>query len=232
MSMKLLGEHFDIHGGGLDLVFPHHENEVAQSESLLRQTVRHVLDAQRPAHQGGPEDQQVRPRDRWSRCATLLDRHDPDTIRALLLSSHYRRPIDYSNERLDEIERALQGFRNLFERFERINAGESFQSLDPPGRRDEPLPGPAPAGEVLELRGRFLDAMDDDFNTGEALGVLFELARRLNRQANENKLESSSPDPDSLAAFRNGMTVLARVNGHPRTLREGSCRSIRCRVTP
>ena len=62
MSMKLLGEHFDIHGGGLDLVFPHHENEVVQSESLQRQAVRHLLAAQRPADQGRQEDLQVRPR--------------------------------------------------------------------------------------------------------------------------------------------------------------------------
>jgi cysteinyl-tRNA synthetase len=210
MSMKLLGETFDIHGGGLDLVFPHHENEVAQSESYTGKPFARIwmhngllTRSGRKISKSDPETV-VTMRD-------LLARHEPDTIRALILSSHYRRPIDYSHERLDEIARGLQSFRNLFDRFERIT-GKSFYSLETkrePGivPREEPIPGLE--DEFAAHRERFLEAMDDDFNTGGALGELYEYARALNRYADQHQLDS--PGATGVASFELGMLALREL---------------------
>ena len=114
----------------------------------------------------------------------LLKAHQPDTLRALLLSSHYRRPIDFGPHRLDEIDRSLQTFYRAFERFEELT-GERFDAARGTGRRGELDPGDsALLKEIAEHRQQFLDAMDDDFNTGGAIGELFEIVHALNRFAN------------------------------------------------
>ena len=109
MSMKLLGPHFDIHGGGLDLVFPHHENEVVQSESYSGQTFATFW-----LHNGllTKDGRKISKSDPGTivLMADLLKAHDPDTLRALLLASHYRRPIDYGPTRLDELSAACRRF--------------------------------------------------------------------------------------------------------------------------
>ncbi len=208
LSLKLLGEHFDIHGGGLDLVFPHHENEVVQSECYTGKTFASYWLHNGLLTKGGRKISKSDP-DTVVEMRGLLERHEPDTIRALLLSSHYRRPIDYSNDRLDEVARGLQGFRNLFERAERIT-GTSFYGLPIAARRDDAAVAGAPAG-VLEHRARFLEAMDDDFNTGGAVGALHDLARDLNRLADSAKLEAAGADPAALAGFRQGLLVLREL---------------------
>jgi cysteinyl-tRNA synthetase len=207
MSMKLLGEHFDIHGGGLDLVFPHHENEVVQSESYSGKTFASYWLHNGLLTKAGKKISKSDPgtvvlmRD-------LLQKHDPDTLRCLFLSSHYRRPIDYGPGRLDELARGLEAFWGLFGRFERLT-GEDFFSLDAPRRKQDGRPD-SPIVEVAEHRGRFLEAMDDDFNTGGALGELFELVRALNRFADARKLESAA-DPQAIAALRSGVVVLKEL---------------------
>jgi cysteinyl-tRNA synthetase len=210
MSMKLLGEGFDIHGGGLDLVFPHHENEVVQSESLTGKPFARYWLHNGLLTKGGRKISKSDP-DTIVEMRDLLARHEPDTIRALLLSSHYRRPIDYSNERLEEIARGLQTFRNFFERYERIT-GESFYGLEPlAGGRDDRPEGLEP--EFDELRTRFHEAMDDDFNTGGAFGELFDLVRALNRHADLAGLDSGGADPAQLAAFGQGARLLRTLSG-------------------
>src|SRR5437868_2242383 len=114
MSMRLLGQRLDVHGGGLDLQFPHHENELAQSESFTGVPfVRYWM------HNGlmkiGAEKISKTHEEEQRKKATLivgelLQKHDPETLRFFLLSTHYRRPIDYSEDRLDEVRRGLEGF--------------------------------------------------------------------------------------------------------------------------
>ncbi len=207
MSMKLLGNHFDIHGGGLDLVFPHHENEVVQSESFSG-----VPFATYWLHNGllTKAGKKISKSDPGTLIlmSDLLQQHDPDTLRCLFLASHYRRPIDYGPKRLDELARGLSTFTTLFERFERLT-GEAFSSLEAPRKKPDPAPT-SPIEGVDEHRGRFLDAMDDDFNTGGALGELFELVRALNRHADTRKLESSA-DPSAIATFRSGVVTLKEL---------------------
>ncbi|HEY2157111.1 MAG TPA: cysteine--tRNA ligase [Isosphaeraceae bacterium] len=212
MSMKLLGEHFDIHGGGLDLVFPHHENEVVQSESYSGKPFATYWLHNGLLTRAGKKISKSDP-DTVVLMRDLLAKHDPDTLRALFLSSHYRRPIDYGTGRLEELSKGLQAFHKLFERFERI-AGTSFFALEgvPRTRAEGDAHAALASEEVIAIRGRFLDAMDDDFNTGGALGDLYELARSLNRFADLAKLDEGR-DGEPLATFREGMVVLKELAG-------------------
>ena len=208
MSNKLLGDHFDIHGGGLDLVFPHHENEVVQSECFSgKRFATYWL------HNGllTKDGKKISKSDPSSviLMSDLLQQYDADTLRCLFLASHYRRPIDYGPGRLDELARSLGAFHNLFDRFERLT-GESFATLEAPRKKSE-TPSASPVPGVDEHRTRFLEAMDDDFNTGGALGELFELVRALNRHADASKVETSA-DPSAIVAFRSGVLVLKELS--------------------
>jgi cysteinyl-tRNA synthetase len=209
MSMKLLGPHFDIHGGGLDLVFPHHENEVVQSESYSGQPFATYW-----MHNGllTKDGRKISKSDPGTivLMSDLLAAHDPDTLRALLLTSHYRRPIDYGPSRLDELKRALSTFRNALERFETL-CGMPFDQLEAPTRRAEAEFDPGSShllAEIAEHRRRFLDAMDDDFNTGGAIGELFDVVHALNRFANNLTPGAAG----SLAEYRAGVIVLKELS--------------------
>jgi cysteinyl-tRNA synthetase len=173
MSMKHLGEQFDIHGGGQDLIFPHHENEIAQSEaatgkpfvSFWTQNGLVNLSGQKMSKSTGVlffiED--------------IAARFDPEVVRFYLLSTHYRSPIEFNEERLAEAGTAYQRLRAPLER-----AG----AWEPDGSS-----GAAPGGTlgqaVAEAERLFGEAMDDDFNSAEAIGHLFDLARAVNRALDE-----------------------------------------------
>ena len=158
MSIKYLGESIDIHGGGEDLVFPHHENEIAQSESYteVEPFARFWL------HNGmlrlGTEKMSKSLGNIIS-LPEALELYDPQALRLFFLSSHYRSPLFYSEEIVRGQERAIQRLR---------------QAL----RAD---PGGGSAVESDDYRARFTEAMDDDLNTPRALAVLFDLAREINR---------------------------------------------------
>ncbi len=233
MSSRFLGETFDIHGGGLDLVFPHHENEIAQSEARHGQPMakywlhnglmqaseevgkvggRHT----RPSE--GDLDAQQAGKISKSKGASpfreLLAEFAPETIRFYLLSTQYRRPIDFSHERIAEVGTGLETFYRFFKRYERVT-GEAFYEIKAPLFRNE---GGIEAGgdplltAVADLRNRFLDSMDDDFNTGGAIGDLFELVRRLNKYVDDEKLEgAAAPPAERLSALRSGATTLREL---------------------
>jgi cysteinyl-tRNA synthetase len=207
MSKAILGDTLDIHGGGLDLQFPHHENELAQSESATDQPFARVwmhngLLKMGSAKMAGSVGNVVN-------IADLLQRHSAETVRFLLLSTHYRSPIEYSEERLDEVKRSLQRFYAFFERYERIT-GHSFYTL--PTRAVDPaeIAGETTfGGKVGELHARYFECMDDDFNTGGAVGVLFELLSVLNKFADNR----GADDPSKIGghvrdALRAGATIL------------------------
>jgi cysteinyl-tRNA synthetase len=212
MSMKLLGQTVDIHGGGLDLQFPHHENELAQSESYSDVTfVRYWM------HNGLMKigaGKMSKSQGNEVVVADLLKRHPPETLRFFLLSTHYRRPIDFSEERLEEVQRGLEGFYRFFERLTRITK-VNFYELEAPTSRGT-LSAPQNASgfwsDVSAHRDAFLEHMDDDFNTGGAIGVLFELLNSLNRYADSQRLEEAGAKPDALEAFRSGAVVLKELS--------------------
>jgi cysteinyl-tRNA synthetase len=207
MCRALLGDTLDIHGGGLDLQFPHHENELAQSESatdapFARVWMHNGLLKMGSAKMAGSVGNVVN-------IADLLQRHSAETVRFLLLGTHYRSPIEYSEERLDEVAKSLQSFYRFFERYERIT-GHSFYTLltekfDPAVMATEINFG----GKVGELHARFFDCMDDDFNTGGAVGVLFEMLNVLNKFADDRGAEDPSKAGGHVrGVLRAGGTVL------------------------
>jgi cysteinyl-tRNA synthetase len=233
MSRRILGETFDIHGGGLDLVFPHHENEIAQSEcchgkplakywmhnGLMQASNEVGKVGGRATREAGSGDQQAQEAGKLGKSkgaapfTDLLKHHAPETIRFFLLSTHYRRPIDFSETRIEEVNTGLEQFYRFFKRYERI-AGKSFYEIDyaqkrPAGEFD---PGTNPTlTQIAEHRRRFLDAMDDDFNTGGAVGDLFELVRTLNKFADEEKLEAGKPNATQLATLVQGAKTLREL---------------------
>ncbi|WP_349571434.1 cysteine--tRNA ligase [Azotobacter salinestris] len=156
MSTCCLGETFDIHGGGPDLVFPHHENEIAQSEAATGK-----LYANAWMHAGAVRvdgEKMSKSLGNFFTIREVLEKYHPEVVRYLLVSSHYRSPINYSEDSLREARAALERFYNAL----------------------KGLPDAQPAGGE-EFVARFTAAMDDDFNTPEACAVLFELAREVNR---------------------------------------------------
>jgi cysteinyl-tRNA synthetase len=145
----------------------------------------------------------------------LLEELPGETIRFFLLSTHYRRPIDYSTARLEEVQTGLNTFYRFFRRFQRV-AGRSFYHLDPPTGREA---GSLEPGDdfllraVAEQRDRFLGAMDDDFNTAAGIAVLFDLVRLLNKFVDDEQLErAGDKDPSSMDALVRGTTVLAELS--------------------
>ncbi|MGO9115805.1 MAG: cysteine--tRNA ligase [Thermoguttaceae bacterium] len=233
MSRRLLGKTFDIHGGGLDLIFPHHENEVAQSECAhgkpmakywlhngLLQAADEVGKVGGRATRSAAVDIDAQIANKVSKSKgsapfrELLDQFSAETIRFFLLATHYRRPVEYGESRLRETAAALENFYRFFKRYERVT-GESFYAIVPPLRRGQGDfdPGDNPLlKDVVYHRNRFLDAMDDDFNTGGAMGDVFELLRRLNKYIDDEKLEKKEAQTSvMLAVLRRGVTVFREM---------------------
>ncbi len=216
MSMKLLGQTLDIHGGGLDLQFPHHENELAQSESFTGQPfarfwMHNGLLKMGHAKMAGSVGNVIN-------VADLLRVHQPETVRFLLLSTHYRSPIEYNEDRLIELRKGLDSFYRFFERYERITR-ESFYSLHEPS-----VYGPTSASryvgsdtgtlsaEMAVCAERFKSNMDDDLNTAGAIGALYDLLTVLNRFADAHKLEAHGASPNDVDQFRRGVRVLRELS--------------------
>ena len=216
MSMKLLGKSFDIHGGGMDLMFPHHENELAQSESATGLTfVKYWM------HNGLTRVRTKATSGEWKsedmhesagnavRVRQLIDAHGPDLIRYLLLSTHYRSPIDFSDEVLTASKKGLMTFTRLFERVERLTGqpvsakatadGKPVPDMD--GASTNLLEGDhaAFAKTVLGLKMKFLEMMDDDFNTAGGIAVLHEMAGEVNAFLERTDADRSKP-ADAIAA--------------------------------
>ena len=161
MSTCCLGNHFDIHGGGADLQFPHHENEIAQSEGATgEQFVNYWM------HNGFVrinEEKMSKSLGNFFTVREILERYRPEEVRYFILTSQYRSPLNYDDEHLDNARAALTRFYTALRGLPKAEAsgGESF-------------------------RQRFHESMDDDFNTPEALAVLFDLTREINRVRGED----------------------------------------------
>ncbi|HZZ71547.1 MAG TPA: cysteine--tRNA ligase [Pirellulales bacterium] len=236
MSRRLLGETFDIHGGGLDLVFPHHENEIAQSECChgkpqakywLHNGLMQAADevgkvggrATREAAAGDFDSQSAGKISKSKGAGPfrdLLQEVQAEAIRFFLLATHYRSPIYFSLEELRKNEAHLEKFQQFFRRYERVT-GESFYQLAAAENRSQGAfdsGSDATLKEIQTLRERFLNSMDDDFNSGGAVGVLFELLRLLNRFVESEKLEESGKtNAAALAVLKQGARTLRELTG-------------------
>jgi cysteinyl-tRNA synthetase len=174
MSCDLLGEHFDIHGGGMDLQFPHHENEIAQSEGALYGQNHKASDEpfvnywMHNGHIRVNEEKMSKSLGNFFLIRDVLKRFDPEVLCFFMLRSHYRSPINYSDAQLEE---ARSGLVRLYTALAHV-----------------PLVNQAAEPNSAWAK-RFSDAMNDDFNTPEAIAALFDLASEVNRAQSEEKVQ-------------------------------------------
>jgi cysteinyl-tRNA synthetase len=173
MAMKHLGVTLDIHGGGQDLIFPHHENEIAQSESATGKPFANFWCENGMVNLGG--EKMSKSTGNLFFIEDIVQQVDPETVRFYLLSTHYRSPIDFSHERLAEAGTALARLRAPLERTGVWNPVEGVQAF-----------GEMKAA-IETAQAEFHMAMDDDFNSAKAIGVLFDLARQVNRALDEKR---------------------------------------------
>ena len=167
MALKHLGVTLDIHGGGQDLIFPHHENEIAQSEAANDQPFARFWVHNGMVNLAG--EKMSKSAKVYFLIEDIVADFEPELVRFYLSSTHYRSPIEFSLERLNEARVAYTRIRQPMDRFGAFEAGEAA------------APSGAMADAVTEADTRFHEAMNDDANTARALGYLFDLAREVNR---------------------------------------------------
>ncbi len=181
ISEKYLGQQYDIHGGGQDLKFPHHEAEIAQQQAASDKTpfVRYWL------HNGFLETKSEKMSKSLGNFITaheLLNRYSPEAIRLYLLSGHYRAPLDLSETALTQAE---AGVMRIGEFIRRLHAFESARQLQQHGQE-------ARARSLATRFADILDAMDEDFNTPKAIGIFFEILREVNHAIDTEELDIPS----------------------------------------
>jgi cysteinyl-tRNA synthetase len=163
MSCAMLGEHFDIHGGGQDLQFPHHENEIAQSEGATGQPFVNYW-----MHNGFvrvDEEKMSKSLGNFFLIRDILKRYDAEVVRFFILRAHYRSPLNYADQNLEDAKQALTRLYTALKGFDVV---------------------PEPIDWADARAKQFRQAMDDDFNTPEAVAALFDLANEVNRSRSEN----------------------------------------------
>ncbi|GBF35724.1 cysteinyl-tRNA synthetase [Desulfocucumis palustris] len=170
MSVKYLGNNFDIHGGGFDLIFPHHENEIAQTEAATGQPFARYW-----MHNGFitiNQEKMSKSLGNFFLVREILDKFPPEIVRFFLLSTHYRSPLDFDDEKLSAAGRGLERVKNCLRALE-----EAVKTNPRPGVSNEDK---ALIDGLSEKVSRFNDAMDDDFNTALAVGILFDAVAEIN----------------------------------------------------
>ncbi len=196
MSTCCLGNHFDIHGGGGDLQFPHHENEIAQSEGATGEkyvnTWMHVGFVQ------VNEEKMSKSLGNFFTIRDVLKLYQPEVLRYFIIASHYRSPLNYSDDALNNAKASL----------ERFYATLNGLMLD----------GTAEPETAADFEARFTTAMNDDFNTPEALAVLFDIAREINRLVKAEKREEAAKFGVLLRRLGG---VLGLLQQDPDTFRQG-----------
>ncbi len=216
MAMKHLGETIDIHAGGEDLLFPHHENEIAQSElatgTPFARYWMHVaflkIDGKR---MGKSEKNFILLRD-------ALDHYPTEVIRHFLISAHYRHPLDYNQESLTKSEGALRRLNNCLDALKKYDA-----DFDPSETVDAPL-----YHAIQEMQTQFTQAMDTDFNTAQALGAIFTLVSEVNKSLSTFD-EAETP---VLAHAYQALTETCQVLGIYNTERQGSTADNEVKLEP
>jgi len=197
MSSHHLGQHFDIHGGGQDLQFPHHENEIAQSEAAHSHDGKPCQMVNYWMHNGFvrvDDEKMSKSLGNFFTIRTVLENYDAEVVRFFILRAHYRSPLNYSDQHLDDAKSALTRLYTALRGADVIDAAVDWQHP-----------------QAL----RFKEAMDDDFNTPEALAVLFDLANEVNR----------TKDASSLGLLKNLAGVLGLLQRKPDEFLQGGVQS-------
>jgi cysteinyl-tRNA synthetase len=193
MVFAHLGEQIDIHGGGNDLIFPHHENEIAQSESLSGKTFARYW-----MHNGMMQLSGEKMSKSLGNLVTIKDfiaQHEPDALRMMVLNSSYRHPLTYSDEIVEQADRGL----------ERLRSG--LRPALPAAKGLNKSEADALAAKGGEAKAAFMEAMDNDFNSAAALAVLFDLVRQI------NQARDAGADNAQLIEAQNALRELGEVLG-------------------
>ena len=172
MSMKYLGETIDIHGGGQDLIFPHHENEIAQSEAATGKPF-----AKYWMHNGYinvNNEKMSKSKGNFFTVRDISQKYDLTVVRLFMLSAHYRNPINFSEELIMQAASAIARIKNCRDNLKHIVSTGSADTVDV-------------TKDICALENRFKEAMDDDLNTAEAIGVIFEYIRDINLAFEDGK---------------------------------------------
>jgi len=198
MSTKLLGKTIDIHGGGKDLIFPHHENEIAQSEAAFgKPFVKYWV------HNGFVninQEKMSKSLGNFLMIKDVIKMCHPEAVRLFLLSNHYRSPIDFTDKILFESSAALDKIYTTKNRIEK-----EMQNVDDNAH--------ARIYQTGEDWGRFCDAMDDDFNTAGGVGVLFEVVRSVNRLLDNKKSRLTKDEEHSLQLYHHDIIKISNILG-------------------
>ncbi len=196
MSADYLGESFDIHGGGKDLIFPHHENEIAQSEAAFGKTfVKYWL------HNGFvniDQEKMSKSLGNFRTIREILKTCHPEALRLFLLSSHYRSPVDFNGQAIRDAGVSLDKIYALLERIEKSTGGL------PPMKGGTTAPGE----DQSEDWRRFCEAMNDDFNSAMATGILFDVVRNLNRRLDVREANADGEEKDTAALVSSAIDLL------------------------
>jgi cysteinyl-tRNA synthetase len=205
MSEMELGVPFDIHGGGSDLIFPHHENEIAQSEAATGKPFAHYwlhggmlnINAEKMSKSLG----------NFTLLKDVIDAYPAPVLRLLMLQTHYRSPLDFSTERLEEARTAYERFATLL-RTIRWHRGRPATGAGAPDVDRDALTAAA-----ADARARFLADMDDDFNSAGALGAIFELAHAANAFLSVNEAVFAPAELVALGEVEAAVVELLAVLG-------------------
>ena len=201
MVRETLGDQIDIHGGGADLIFPHHENEIAQSESLTHKSpfARHWTHAGLLTLAGG--DKMAHSAENFTTLASILDRYDPLAVRYFLLATHYRSALTFALEESSSGRVSVRGIEDARAAIARLRRAFG----------DEPDPG---KGELDQPSvDAFTAAMDADFNTPDALAVIFDLARQINIQRDARSGRVARPVTEDIDRLRRTLVYLLDILG-------------------
>ena len=197
MSKKYLGEQIDIHGGGEDLIFPHHENEIAQSEACSGKEFANYW--MHNAFLNINNHKMSKSAGNFFTVRDIIKRYDPQVLRMFMLSAHYRSPLNFSD---DLMEAAKAGYERIVTCVSNLNfILEKDRAADMTAQEQELLK------QALDMRGRFESVMEDDFNTADAISVIFDLVRFANSNTNEESARTF------LEALRSEIIELAGVCG-------------------
>lgn len=202
MSLKYLGEKFDFHGGGSDLIFPHHENEIAQSQACIGDD--HSF-AQYWLHNGFitiHNEKMSKSKNNFFTVKDILKEYPGEVIRFFILQTHYRSPLDFSDERLKEAQTSLGRLANTKEYIDELAKKEG--SSDTAAEL---------AGTAADLLKNFYEAMDDDFNTALAISQMFALSKEINIYYQDVTNGSKAFDAENFAKVRAAYMEMAGIIG-------------------
>ncbi len=199
MALKYLGFNFDIHGGGFDLIFPHHENEIAQTEAATGQSFARYW-----MHNGFitvNQEKMSKSLGNFFLVRDILSKFAPEVVRFYLLGTHYRSPLDFDDEKLTSAQRGLERIKTSLRLLDEALAGREAD--------DEARPDPLLVTRLEEIHIEFDKAMEDDFNTALAIGLMFDLAREVNSYLQRNDYPNLA---ERMAALQKARQMFAQYN--------------------